>query len=404
MVELADIIQARENVKGFVHRTALRKSTTFSRLTDGEVHLKLENQQRTGSFKIRGALNKMKSLSREEAERGVIAASAGNHAQGVALAATSLGIRSTICMPKSAPFAKVEATRGYGATVVQHGRDYNEAFERALELQEDEGFTFVHAFDDAAIIAGQGTVGLEIHEQLPDVDTVVVAVGGGGLISGVATALKALKPDVRVIGVETEGAASAHASRAAGRVVRLESLDTIADGIATKSIGKLTFGLIEQYVDDLVLVSDSAVSHAILMLLERSKTVVEGAGAVALAALLSGKVDVKGKKAVAVVSGGNIDMDFLGQIIRRGLMEEGRILRFTSVIPDKPGALKGLLDAIAGLNGNIITVQHDRDIVTLPLNKTLVDIEIETRGQKHLEELVHAIEAAGYAVEIQVGA
>jgi threonine dehydratase len=403
MVRLSDIQEAREKITGSVHKTPLKHSTTFSRMTGGEVHLKLENLQRTGSFKVRGALNKILSLSQEERSKGVIAASAGNHAQGVALASTTIGIKSVIVMPRDAAHAKVEATQGYGAEVVLEGDDYDAAYQKARELQEQHGYTFVHAYDDPAIIAGQGTVGLEIHEDLGDVDTVLVAIGGGGLISGVAVALKALGPNVRVVGVEAEGAASTFMAHKAGKRVLLDSARTIADGIATRIVGERTFELIEEHVDEIVTVSDREIARAILMLLERGKTVVEGAGAAPVAALLAGKVDVEGQKTVAVLSGGNIDITLMGEIVQRGLMMEGRILRFTTVLPDRPGALKGIIDLIAEHRGNLLRIQHDRELPSLSLDQTLVDVEVETRGPEHLRRLVDALGEKGYQVQVRVG-
>ncbi len=404
VVTLPDVQKARRLLADHVHNTPLRHSTTFSRLTGAEVHLKLENLQRTGSFKIRGAMNKMQTLDAEERRRGVIAASAGNHAQGVALAASTLGVQSTIVMPSDASYAKVEATRGYGATVLLHGEDYDAAQAEARRLQQEKGLTFVHAFNDPAIIAGQGTIGLEIHERLPDVDVVVVAVGGGGLISGIGAALKGLDPRIRIVGVEADGAAKAFASRAAGRRVELDRVTTIADGIATRMLGELTFGMVERLVDDLVTVSDAEIARAILMLLERGKTVVEGAGAAPLAALLAGKVDVRGKKVAVLVSGGNIDITLMGTILQRGLMQEGRILRFKTVLRDRPGALKGVIDLIAREKGNLLWVNHDRELPSLRLGETLVDIEVETRGPTHAKRLLDALRASGYVVDVQVGA
>lgn len=404
MVDLRDVEKAREKIRDSVHRTPLKHSTTFSRFTGGQVHLKLENLQRTGSFKIRGALNKILSLSEKERERGVIAASAGNHAQGVALAATTIGIKSVIVMPTDAAHAKVEATQGYGAEVVLTGEDYDAAYQRARELQEEHGYTFVHAYDDPAVIAGQGTIALEILEDLKEVDTVVTSIGGGGLISGIALALKAVKPEVRVVGVEAEGAASAFAAREKKERVLLDSPRTIADGIATRIVGENTFKIIEEHVDELVTVSDREIARAILMLLERGKTVVEGAGAAPVAALLSKKVDVEGQNVVAVLSGGNIDITLMGEIVQRGLMEEGRILRFSTVLPDRPGALKGIIDMVAQHRGNLLRIQHDRELPSLSLDQTLVEIEVETRGPEHLRRLVAALRDEGYEMQVRVGA
>jgi threonine dehydratase len=404
VLRLEDIEAARERIRPHVHHTPVRHSTTFSRMTGAELHLKLENLQRTGSFKVRGATNKILTLSPDERERGVIAASAGNHAQGVALAATTLGIKSVIVMPRDAAHAKVEATRRYGARVVLEGDDYDAAYRRARELQEEHGYTFVHAFNDPAIMAGQGTVGLELLEDFDDLDTVVVSIGGGGLISGIATAIKSKRPKIRVIGVEAEGAAAAYASRQAGHVVELPSARTIADGIATRTVGDLTFQVMQKHVDEIVTVNDREIARAILLLMERGKTVVEGAGAAGLAALLSKRVDVTGERVAVVVSGGNIDITLLGEILQRGLMEEGRFLRFTTVLPDRPGALKGVIDLIAAHRGNLLRILHDRELPGLSLDQTLVDIEVETRGEEHLKRLVTALKENGYEVQVRVGA
>ncbi len=403
MVALANIEQARRRISQSIHHTPLKHSMTFSRMTGGEVYLKLENLQRTGSFKIRGAVNKILSLSSEERAKGVIAASAGNHAQGVALGASTLGIKSVVVMPREASHAKVEATQGYGAEVILTGDDYDAAYTEARKQQEEHGYTFVHAYDDPAIIAGQGTIGLEIFEDLKDVDTVLVSVGGGGLISGLAVALKALRPEVRIIGVEADGAASAFEARAQHKRVLLDSPRTIADGIATRIVGEQTYALIEEHVDELVTVTDREIARAILMLLERGKTVVEGAGAAPVAALLSRKVDVTGKKAVAVLSGGNIDITLMGEIVQRGLMEEGRILRFTTILPDRPGALKGIIDLVAEHRGNLLRIQHDRELPSLSLDQTLVEIEVETRGPDHLRALTAALRDGGYEMQVRVG-
>ena len=286
MVKLQDVWEARENLTHIIHQTRLDLSFTFSELSGNEVYLKTENLQKTGSFKIRGAYNKIASLTPQEREKGVIAASAGNHAQGVAFGATKAGIPSTIVMPEGAPLAKVVATRGYGANVVLHGGVYDDAYQKALELQKETGATFVHAFDDPEVIAGQGTIGLEIVDELPDIDTILVPVGGGGLISGIAVAVKSLKPKVKIIGVEAQGAASVLASREKGELYALTSASTIADGIAVKCPGKLTFELIQEYVDDIVTVSDEEIASTMLLLLERAKLVAEGSGAAALAALV----------------------------------------------------------------------------------------------------------------------
>lgn len=397
MITLADVEKAQERVKDHVHHTPLRHSTTFSKMTGAQVYFKMENLQRTGSFKIRGALNKILTLSPEERTRGVVAASAGNHAQGVALAAQLNNTKATIVMPSNASIQKAEATRGYGAEVILHGKDYNEAAERCLELQKQRGLTLVHAFDDAAIMAGQGTAGLEIIQDLPDVDVVIVAVGGGGLISGIATAVKGKRPQTKIVGVQPEATASLPASLKAGKATPNPSPGpTIADGLATKSVGSKAFEVMKKIVDQAVTVTDDEIAHAILLMLERQKNVVEGGGAASVAALISGKVDVKGKKVVCVISGGNIDINLLDSIILRGLEEAGRIVRVSTAISDRPGHLRQLLNVIADQRGNIRDIRHERNRMGIPLGQTIVEVDIETQGAQHRDRLLAEIKKAGY--------
>lgn len=400
MLGLDDIVRARERIRALVHHTPLRHSTTFSKLTGAKVHFKFENLQRTGSFKIRGALNKILSLSPEDRARGVIAASAGNHAQGVALAASLNGTKATIVMPLHASIQKAEATRGYGAEVVLHGKDFNEAQERCFELQRERGLTLVHAYEDPVVMAGQGTIGLEILEDLPDVDLVIVGVGGGGLISGVATAMKARKPNLEVVGVQPEVSASLPKSLADGHVVPATSTNTIADGLATKAVGERTFEIMRKVVGQAVTVTDDEIAHAILWMLERQKNVVEGAGAASVAALLSGKVDVRGKNVVCLISGGNIDINVLDGIILRGLAGAGRIVRFSTQLSDRPGQLRQLLDVIATQRGNVRDIRHERYRVGIPLGQTVVDLDVETQGAAHRDRLLAEIRKAGYNVRV----
>ncbi|MFB6353354.1 MAG: threonine ammonia-lyase, partial [Halobacteriales archaeon] len=361
MLEYDDVLEAADRVEGVARHTPLKRAPAFSERTDAEVSLKLENTQRTGAFKIRGATNRIETLPAEQREAGVVTASAGNHGQGVALAASRLGVDATIVMPEHAAVSKVEATEHYGAEVVLHGADYDAAAARAHELEAEAGLTYVHAFDDPVVMAGQGTVGLEILEDRPEVDTVVVPVGGGGLIAGVATAVKGANPDARVVGVQAEGAASAARSLAAGEVVELDAVDTIADGLAARRVGDRTFAVIQERVDDIVTVSDSEIAVAVMLALERAKTLVEGAGAVPLAALLSGAIDVDPDEVVVpVLSGGNIDMNMLTTVLVRGLVETGRYLRIRTVLPDRPGALVEFATVIAEHRANIYAIQHDR--------------------------------------------
>ena len=401
MLSLSAIEAAADRVSVVVRRTPLEYSHTFSDRTGAEVFLKLENMQRTGAFKIRGATNRIATLSAAEREAGVVTASAGNHAQGVALAATRAGVDSKIVMPEHAPISKVKATRWYGGEVVLDGADYSEAQVRAHEIEREEGRTYVHAFDDEAVMAGQGTIGLEILDQQPDVETVVVPIGGGGLIAGIATAIKSQRPDVRIVGVQAEGAASVPASLEAGEICTRERVDTIADGIATRSVGERTFEVIEERVDEVVTVSDEEIALAVTLLLERSKTLVEGAGAVALAALLEGRFDyAEGEVIVPALCGGNIDMNVLTTVVLRGMIQMGRYLKITTVLKDQPGALQGLIGIIAAHGANIYAIHHERASREIGMSDTEVEIELETHGPQHAADLLDELESAGYEVDI----
>ncbi|WP_049927966.1 threonine ammonia-lyase [Halopiger goleimassiliensis] len=403
MLERSDILDARERVRDTSRRTPLEYSHTYSSMTGADVHLKLETFQRTGSFKIRGATNRIATLSEEQKAAGVVTASAGNHAQGVALAATRAGVDAKIVMPEYAPIAKVKATRSYGAEVVLSGTDYNEAAERAHEIEREEGRTYVHAFDDEMVMAGQGTLGLEILEDCPEVETVVVPIGGGGLISGVATAIKEQRPDVRVIGVQADGASSAAKSLEKGQRITLDGVDTIADGIATRSVGEHTFDHIEEYVDEVVTVSDPEIAVTITYLLERSKTVVEGAGAVPLAALLFETFDYdEDETIVPLLSGGNIDLNTLTNVVVRGLVETGRYLKIRTVLTDEPGALEKLLEIFTEHRANIYAIHHDRTSRDVEMNDTEVEIELEMRGPDHVDAFLEALREAGYEVDVLV--
>ncbi|KKM09310.1 threonine dehydratase [Clostridiales bacterium PH28_bin88] len=398
-VSLEDIVEARQSMQGVVHQTPLDLSATFSALTGNRVYLKTENWQKTGSFKIRGAFNKLRCLSAEERSRGVIAASAGNHAQGVAYAAAQAGIKASVVMPVGAPVSKVMATKGYGARVILAGEGYDAAYRRAVELQQETGATFVHAFDDQAVIAGQGTIGLEILEVLPELEAVVVPVGGGGLISGVATAIKTLKPDVKILGVQADGAASMAVSVREGAIRELPQAGTIADGIAVKRPGSLTFSIIQGLVDDIVTVPDEDITTAILMLLERSKMIAEGAGAVALAALLTGRLGLSGKRVAAIVSGGNIDVHVISQIIERGLVKAGRFVSMRTVLLDRPGALGRLLSLVASAQANVISITHDRTKPNVPIRQAEVVLSLETRDSEHINQIMELLVREGYCVE-----
>ena len=401
MLSLEDVVAARERVSSVARRTPLEYSHTFSDATGAAVHLKQEAFQRTGSFKIRGAANRIATLSAAERERGVVTASAGNHAQGVALAATRADVPSTIVMPQYAPISKVSATRRYGGDVVLHGVDYSEAQARAHGIAAEKGRTYVHAFDDEQVMAGQGTVGLEIAEQCPEVDTVVVPVGGGGLIAGVATALKGRLGDVRVVGVQAEGASAAADSLRKGSRQDLAGVDTIADGIAVRSVGELTFPVLRERVDEVVTVSDEAIAVAVTSLLERSKTLVEGAGAVPLAATLDRTFDYdEDEVLVPLLSGGNIDMNTLTTVVMRGLVEMGRYLKIRTELKDRPGSLEKLVEVVAEAQANVFAIRHDRTSRDIAVNAAEVEVDLETHGDEHAAEIVAALEEHGYEVDV----
>ena len=375
------------------------RSEAFSQLTGNTVFLKLENHQMTGAFKERGALNKILLLTEEERRRGVIAASAGNHAQAVAYHAAKRGIRAQICMPLTTPLVKVSATRGYGAEVILFGANYDEACAEALRRCDAEKLTFIHPFDDPTVIAGQGTLGLEMLEQVRDLDAVVVPIGGGGLIAGVACAVKETNSKIRVIGVQTSKLPSMKAAIESGRQIVLPAEKTIADGIAVRAAGEHTLPLVRKYVDEIVTVDDEEIANAILLLLEKEKTLSEGAGAVATAAVLNQKSPLSGKRIGVIVSGGNIDVTLLSRIIERGLVKDGRLLRMRIHLPDHPGALVRLSGVIAQHNANIIETAFNRAYFGVVLGDTAIDITMETRGPEHIKELIGALDAAGYVHE-----
>jgi len=397
LVTLADVEAARELLSGVIRVTPLEPSRPLSAKLDGPVWLKCENIQRAGSFKIRGAYVRIARLTPQERARGVVAASAGNHAQGVALAARLLGAEATVFMPVGAPLPKLAATKGYGARVELTGSTVDESLVAAEDFAERTGAIFIHPFDHRDVIAGQGTVGLEILEQCPEVQTIITGVGGGGLISGIAVAIKAVRPEVRVVGVQSAGAAAYPPSLKAGKPVRLPSHATIADGIAVGCPGDLTFAHVSKLVDDVVTVTDEDISRALLLLLERGKLVVEPAGAVGVAALLSGAVRPEAP-AVAVLSGGNIDPLLLLRVIEHGLAAAGRYLGFTIRCGDRPGQLAGLLALIAEHGANVVDVEHQRHDPRLRLGEVEVELSVETRGAEHSDRLVSALRAAGYSV------
>ena len=394
MLTLKMIQEAREALEGVARVTPLNPTKTLGK----NVYIKCENLQLTGAFKLRGAYNKLRTLSEEERERGVIACSAGNHAQGIALSATRLGMKSVICMPAGAPISKIEATRNYGAEVVLVPGVYDDAAAEAKRLCQEKGYTFAHPFNDPYVMAGQGTIGLEILEQLPEVEQIIVPIGGGGLIAGVALAVKHLKPSCRIIGVQAEGAASMWASRNAGKPVELTSVSTIADGIAVKIPGDLTFELCEKYVDEVVTVKDSEIAAAIMTLMEDQKIVSEGAGATTVAAILFGKVSAADKKTVCLVSGGNVDVTTLSRIITKGLTKSCRITNITTKVVDKPGELNRLLSIVANCGANVLSVHHDREDYKSEVNACVVELVLETRDRRHAEDILNTLNDNGYAV------
>jgi threonine dehydratase len=396
VVGLDDIQRARTVIDGVVASTPVLSAGAISRWAGSRVVLKAENLQHTGAFKLRGAVNRMASLSDEERDRGVVAASAGNHAQGVALAATALGVSSRVYMPIDAPLAKQVATADYGAEVVLAGETFEESF--AAARADPDGRVLVPPFDDERIIAGQGTIGLELLEQVPDADAIVVPLGGGGLLSGIAIAVKAKRPEVRLIGVQAAGCAAWNPSLAAGHPIEIERGTTIADGIAVQRPGDLTFPLVQRFVDEIVEVTEDEICRAVVVLLERSKLMVEGAGAAGLAALLAGKV--KAREAVCVLSGGNLDAGMLQVIVRFGLTRNGRFLRLRTQMPDRPGALKRLTDLFAENRVNILDIDYHRDgAIELGVNDVRVLISVETRDFEHGERVIELISAAGYPAE-----
>ena len=399
MVTLSDIQTALGRIRESIQISPCTRSETFSELAGNSVYLKLENRQRTGAYKERGALNKLLTLSAEERSRGVIAASAGNHAQAVAYHAARLGIRARICMPLPTPLIKVSATRGYGADVVLHGANYDEAFAEALRQSEADKITFVHAFDDETVIAGQGTLGLELLEQHPDLEVFVVPIGGGGLIGGLACAVKEKNPKVRVIGVQPSRLPSMKVAVAEGKPVTLAAAVTIADGIAVRRAGERTLPLVQKYVDEIVTVEEEEVANAILLLLEREKTLAEGAGAAAVAALVNHRIELSGKRVAAIVGGGNIDVTLLARIIERGLVKDGRLVRLRVHLPDYPGALHRLTGILAEHRANLVETSYDRAYHGVNLGDTAIDITMETRGPEHIAELIAALGAAGYVHE-----
>ncbi len=394
MITLDNVYKAGYALKNVVRKTDVIYAPKLR--PDTELYLKTENLQITGSFKVRGAYYKMSKLSDEEKARGVVACSAGNHAQGVALAAQKNGIKSIICLPDGAPISKVEATKSYGAEVCLVEGVYDDAYKKALSLRDEMGYTFIHPFNDEDVIAGQGTIALEIAEQIPDLDAVIVPVGGGGLISGVAFTMKMLNPNIKVYGVQAAGAPSMANSVRDGRIETLDSVSTIADGIAVKCPGDLTYELCQKYVDEIVTVTDDEISAAILALMEKHKLVTEGAGAVAVAAAMFGKLDISGKKVVCLLSGGNIDVTILSRVIKRGLLMSGRSAQLMIELVDKPGQLMNVSRIIANLGGNVTSVHHERANEGSDVNGCYLRIILETRNFEHIEQIKKALTDFGF--------
>ena len=394
MLTLDNVYRASYALKNVIRKTDVIYASKLC--PEAELYLKTENLQITGSFKVRGSYYKMSRLSDEEKARGVIACSAGNHAQGVALSAKRNGIKAVICLPDGAPISKVEATKSYGAEVCLVEGVYDDAYKKALQLRDEKGYTFIHPFDDEDVIAGQGTIALELMEQISDMDAVIVPIGGGGLISGIAYTINMIKPDVKVYGVQAQGAPSMLKSVKNQQIEELSGVSTIADGIAVKKPGSLTFDICSKYVDDIVTVSDDEISAAILALMEQQKLVTEGAGAVAVAAAMFGKVDIKGKKAVCLLSGGNIDVTILSRVIRRGLLMSGRTCQLMIELVDKPGQLKDVSRIIADLGGNVTSVHHERANEGSDVNGCYLRIILETRNFEHIRQIRTALTEAGF--------
>ena len=401
MVSLKDVLFAKHMISDVISRTALiHDEVILNNVNGNEVFLKMENLQRTGSFKLRGAYNKISGLSEEEKMCGVIASSAGNHAQGVAFAAQTYGIAATIVMPRHAPLSKVKSTQAMGAKVVLHGDVYDDAYAEAMRLQQETGATFIHPFNDPLVIAGQGTIGMEIMEDLPDVNAVMVPIGGGGLIAGVAATIKQINRGVRVIGVQAKNMPAMEMSFKSGALVSYSGETTLADGIAVKNPGDLTFELIKKYVDDIVTVDEDEIAQAILFLLEKAKTVAEGAGAVSVAAALRDNPDYKNKKIACVVSGGNIDVNILARIIDRGLMKSGRKIFCDTMMIDRPGTLSKLLLLIAEIGANIIQITHSRNKQDIKMGYANAVLEMETTDEQQVEKIKKVLAENGYLAKI----
>ena len=394
---IADVYQAAKQLDGVAAKTHLIESPYFSDLCGNNVYLKPENLQNTGSFKLRGAYNKISQLNEDERKRGVITASAGNHAQGVAFAARALNCKAVICMPATTPILKVEATRAYGAEVVLYGDSFDDAYAKSLELQKKKGYVYIHPFNDQKVLAGQGTTALEIIDELKDVDAILVPIGGGGFASGVALATKAVNPNVKVIGVEPEGAPCMEKSFMEGHITTLSAVDTVADGCAVKTSGDLTYAFCKKYLDQIITVSEMEIMSALLSLIEKHKLIAEGAGALSLAAL--NKLPFKGKKVAAIISGGNIDISTISALIDKALIARGRVFCFSVQLPDKPGQLLHVSQVLADENANVIKLEHNQSKVTDSFKKVMLEVTVETHGHDHVQRIIRALENAGFVVD-----
>jgi threonine dehydratase len=400
MVTIKDIYEARRHIQPYIYQTPCAYSERLSTMTHCSVYLKMENLQMTASYKERGAMNRMLHLTEDEKKNGVIAASAGNHAQGVAYAAKRLGIHATIVMPETTPLSKIRGTQEHGADIILFGSGYDDAYQRALEVQAERHCTFIHAFDDPFVVMGQGTVALELMEQCPDVDVVICPIGGGGLIAGMSIVLKTINPAIRIVGVESVLVPSMQKSIEAGKVVRVPSANTLADGIAVAKVGQCPFEIIQQNVDEIVSVNEEEIANAIMMLLEYEKTLVEGSGATGFAALYNNKIaDIEGKKVAIILTGGNIDITVLSKILDRGLAKDGRLANFKVIVPDKPGSIATIATIVAESRANILQINHHRVFAHVNLRETEIEFTVETRGMEHSNEIIKAIASRGYKVE-----
>jgi threonine dehydratase len=400
MTDFKEISEAYKILEGIVKKTSLKKSKTFSEMTGSNVYLKMENLQLTGSFKIRGAYNNIYNLSKEEKKNGVVCSSAGNHAQGVALASNMLNVKSTVFMPVFAPPTKILATKGYGANVVLEGNTYDDAYNAAKKFSDEKNISFVHAFNDKYVIAGQGTIGIEIFNELNDVDIVVVPIGGGGLISGISIALKYLKPDIKIIGVEAEGAQAMLKSVKAKKITPMRGMATIADGIAVKNPGDLTFNIIQKHVDKIVTVNDNEIAQTMYHLLQRAKLVVEPAGAVSLAAVLNNKISFPGKNIVAVLSGGNVNLSLLNQVIEQGMMYSNLMARVSIISPDRPKVLKDILTVLSSINANVQSIDQDRYTTSVPVGFVKITLSFQIIGKEQIDYILKELNKKNLKCEI----